>query len=327
MRPPIDTTLTITPVPPRARKCGTTAWAPFIAPTRSTSTRRRCTSGGISSNAPHRLVPALLTHTSTPPKAATAASTTSRIRPASVTSPGTASARPPSASHCRAASSSRSRPRATSTTLSPRRAKARAVLNPIPLDPPVMTTVRSALPLCTDGLPTGSDARRVSPAGWPRGLPSRWRRNPDRQREPGAASRRRAHGAGYCCPSAGRCTNRLSSSEIEDVEVIRCPGVGCWGRGAGSARQRPRHSSATGPARGPGPKRRARSCCRCGPVADGGDPSLEELARLADTDGLTVVGELTQARDRPDPATYLGSGKVQELAGLVKTADADVVVV
>jgi GTPase len=58
---------------------------------------------------------------------------------------------------------------------------------------------------------------------------------------------------------------------------------------------------------------------------DRGDPSLEELARLADTDGLAVVGELTQARDRPDPATYLGSGKVDELAGLVKTADADVV--
>ena len=60
---------------------------------------------------------------------------------------------------------------------------------------------------------------------------------------------------------------------------------------------------------------------------DGGDSSLEELARLADTDGLTVVGELTQARDRPDPATYLGSGKVEELTELVKTDDADVVVV
>jgi len=60
---------------------------------------------------------------------------------------------------------------------------------------------------------------------------------------------------------------------------------------------------------------------------DGRDSSLEELARLADTDGLTVVGELTQARDRPDPATYLGSGKVEELTELVKTDDADVVVV
>ncbi|MHA6793908.1 GTPase HflX [Pseudonocardia bannensis] len=57
-----------------------------------------------------------------------------------------------------------------------------------------------------------------------------------------------------------------------------------------------------------------------------GSSSLEELARLADTDGLAVVGELRQARDRPDPATYLGSGKVEELARLAEQTDADLVV-
>jgi 50S ribosomal subunit-associated GTPase HflX len=40
-----------------------------------------------------------------------------------------------------------------------------------------------------------------------------------------------------------------------------------------------------------------------------------------------VVGELAQARDHPDPATYLGWGKVEELVGLVKSAAADVAVV
>lgn len=40
---------------------------------------------------------------------------------------------------------------------------------------------------------------------------------------------------------------------------------------------------------------------------------LEELARLADTAGAIVVGRLTQPLDRPHPATYLGSGKVEEL--------------
>lgn len=40
---------------------------------------------------------------------------------------------------------------------------------------------------------------------------------------------------------------------------------------------------------------------------------LEELARLADTAGAEVVGELTQMLDRPHPATYLGSGKLEEL--------------
>ncbi len=62
-----------------------------------------------------------------------------------------------------------------------------------------------------------------------------------------------------------------------------------------------------------------------GGAADPGP--LAELARLADTDGLRVVGRLTQARDHPDPATYLGSGKVDELARLVDEEDADVVVV
>lgn len=40
---------------------------------------------------------------------------------------------------------------------------------------------------------------------------------------------------------------------------------------------------------------------------------LEELARLADTAGAQVVGELSQLLDRPNPATYLGTGKLDEL--------------
>jgi GTP-binding protein HflX len=43
------------------------------------------------------------------------------------------------------------------------------------------------------------------------------------------------------------------------------------------------------------------------------DEHLEELARLADTAGVEVVGELTQQLDRPNAATYLGKGKVDEL--------------
>jgi GTP-binding protein HflX len=49
---------------------------------------------------------------------------------------------------------------------------------------------------------------------------------------------------------------------------------------------------------------------------------LRELALLADTAGASVVGELTQQLDRPHPATYLGSGKVDELAALAKQTDA-----
>jgi GTP-binding protein HflX len=58
-----------------------------------------------------------------------------------------------------------------------------------------------------------------------------------------------------------------------------------------------------------------------------GDSSFAELARLAETDGLAVVGELTQTRRSPDPATYLGSGKVEELTRLVEQEAADLVIV
>lgn len=55
-----------------------------------------------------------------------------------------------------------------------------------------------------------------------------------------------------------------------------------------------------------------------------GEP-LEELAGLATTAGARVVSGLTQRRERPDAATYLGSGKVEELKRVVDDHDADVV--
>jgi GTPase len=56
-----------------------------------------------------------------------------------------------------------------------------------------------------------------------------------------------------------------------------------------------------------------------------GEP-LEELAGLAATAGVRVVGELTQRRQSPDAATYLGHGKVDELTRLCAAVDADVVI-
>ncbi|MFD2091125.1 GTPase HflX [Blastococcus deserti] len=56
------------------------------------------------------------------------------------------------------------------------------------------------------------------------------------------------------------------------------------------------------------------------------EPGLDELERLASTDGVAVVGRLVQTRDRPDPATYLGSGKVTELAGMVQERSAALVI-
>jgi GTP-binding protein HflX len=53
---------------------------------------------------------------------------------------------------------------------------------------------------------------------------------------------------------------------------------------------------------------------------------LEELALLVDTAGADAVATVVQRRHRPDPATFLGSGKVAELAALCEQVDADTVV-
>ncbi len=55
------------------------------------------------------------------------------------------------------------------------------------------------------------------------------------------------------------------------------------------------------------------------------DP-LEELRGLAKTAGCHVVGGIVQRRDQPDSSTFLGKGKIQELAMLVEAEEADAVV-
>ena len=55
------------------------------------------------------------------------------------------------------------------------------------------------------------------------------------------------------------------------------------------------------------------------------DESLAELRELAVSAGAVIVGEAMQRRDRPEPATLIGKGKVEELAAAAKMADADVV--
>ena len=53
---------------------------------------------------------------------------------------------------------------------------------------------------------------------------------------------------------------------------------------------------------------------------------LDELALLVDTAGADVVARVVQRRDAPDPATFLGSGKVQELRDVCLDVDSDTVV-
>ena len=56
------------------------------------------------------------------------------------------------------------------------------------------------------------------------------------------------------------------------------------------------------------------------------DDSLAELALLADTAGVDVVGELTQKLERPHSVTYIGPGKVEELKALAEETLTDVVI-
>ena len=53
------------------------------------------------------------------------------------------------------------------------------------------------------------------------------------------------------------------------------------------------------------------------------EESLAELRTLAGSAGAEVIGEILQRRDRPDPATLIGAGKLEEIAGAAASMDAD----
>ena len=62
-----------------------------------------------------------------------------------------------------------------------------------------------------------------------------------------------------------------------------------------------------------------------GTIADA-ENSMAELALLAETAGSEVLDALYQRRDSPDPATYIGRGKVEGLAEIVRATGADTVI-
>lgn len=62
-----------------------------------------------------------------------------------------------------------------------------------------------------------------------------------------------------------------------------------------------------------------------GSAADA-DASMAELAALAETAGSEVLEGLVQRRDKPDPSTYIGSGKAAELREIVEATGADTVI-
>src|SRR6266700_1274423 len=57
------------------------------------------------------------------------------------------------------------------------------------------------------------------------------------------------------------------------------------------------------------------------------EESLAVFRELAASAGAEIAGEFVQHRDRPDPATLIGKGKLQEIAGAAASAQADVILV
>ncbi len=54
--------------------------------------------------------------------------------------------------------------------------------------------------------------------------------------------------------------------------------------------------------------------------------SMDELAGLAEAAGAEILGEMMQLRERPDKATYIGKGKVEELAEMCRNMEANAVI-
>ena len=96
-------------------------------------------------------------------------------------------------------------------------------------------------------------------------------------------------------PQAGRERRRLTATEV-DLERLRQRAL-LVGAGAGAA------------------------------SVEEAEASLAELALLADTAGAEPVESVLQRRRTPDPATYVGKGKAEELRELVRMLDVDVVIV
>jgi GTP-binding protein HflX len=61
--------------------------------------------------------------------------------------------------------------------------------------------------------------------------------------------------------------------------------------------------------------------------AQGVEESLAEFRELARSAGAAIAGEFIQHRDQPDPATLIGKGKLQEIAGAAASSHADLVLV
>jgi GTP-binding protein HflX len=87
---------------------------------------------------------------------------------------------------------------------------------------------------------------------------------------------------------------------------------------AAAARDAAGMQTASPSAAGAAPKSNGKPCI----LEFDAEESLAELRTLAESAGAKVVGEVLQRRDRLDPATLIGAGKLEEIAGAAASANA-----
>ena len=63
-----------------------------------------------------------------------------------------------------------------------------------------------------------------------------------------------------------------------------------------------------------------------GELQSDAENSLEELRRLAETAGMEVLAEIIQPKETPDPAYFIGRGKLEELEAIVSELEVEAVV-
>ena len=68
------------------------------------------------------------------------------------------------------------------------------------------------------------------------------------------------------------------------------------------------------------------NCPGLSPAENASEDSLEELAALLDTAGGTCLGTVLQNKNSPDPRTFIGEGKVEEVRELAGSLGADLVI-
>ncbi|MDE6110303.1 MAG: GTPase HflX, partial [Eubacterium sp.] len=56
------------------------------------------------------------------------------------------------------------------------------------------------------------------------------------------------------------------------------------------------------------------------------ETSINELAELADTAGAEVIGMIVQKKDAPSPSSFVGSGRLSEIACFCQNNDIDIII-